>query len=60
MNLTQYGTLIHTYLIPTVLYTEGWVCDVALIKYTLGSGEIQEGLGFWKEGYKGPIGDKGG
>jgi hypothetical protein len=43
-----------------VLYTEGWVCDVALIECTLGSGEIQEGLGFWKGGYKGPKGDKGG
>ncbi len=43
----------------TVLYTEGWVCDVALIEYTLGSGETQEGLGFWKGGYKGPMGDKG-
>ncbi len=30
----------------TVLYTEGWVCDVALIEYTLGPGETQEGLGF--------------
>jgi hypothetical protein len=42
-----------------VLYTEGWVCDVALIEYTLGSGETQEGLGIWKGGYKGPMGDKG-
>ncbi len=43
----------------TVSYTEGWVCDVALIEYTLGSGETQEGLGIWKGGYKGPMGDKG-
>jgi hypothetical protein len=42
-----------------VLYTEGWVCDVALIKYTLGPGETREGLGFWEGGYKGPMGDKG-
>jgi hypothetical protein len=42
-----------------VLYTEGWVCDVALTEYTLGSGETQEGLGIWKGGYKGPMGDKG-
>jgi hypothetical protein len=42
-----------------VLYTEGWVCDVALIEYTLGSGEIQEGLGFWKEGTRGQWGTKG-
>ncbi len=41
------------------LYTEGWVCDVALIEYTLGSGETQEGSGFWKGGYRGPMGDKG-
>jgi hypothetical protein len=40
-----------------VLYTEGWICDVALIEYTLGSGETQEGLGFWKGGYKGPMGE---
>ncbi len=43
----------------SVLYTEGWVCYVALIEYTLGSGETQEGLGFRKGGYKGPMGDKG-
>ncbi len=42
-----------------VLYTGERVCDVALIEYTLGSGETQEGLGFWKGGYKGPMGDKG-
>ncbi len=40
-------------------YTKGWVCDVALIEYTLGSGETQEGLGIWKGGHKGPMGDKG-
>jgi hypothetical protein len=44
----------------TVLYTEGWVCDVALIEYTLGSGETQEGLGIWKGGHEGPMGNKGG
>jgi hypothetical protein len=43
----------------SVLYTEGWVCDVALIEYTLGSGKTQEGSGFWKGGYRGPMGDKG-
>ncbi len=42
-----------------VLYTEERVCDVALIEYTLGPGETQEGLGFWKGGYKGPMEDKG-
>jgi hypothetical protein len=42
-----------------VLYTEERVCDVALIKYTLGSGETQEGLGIWRGGYKGAMGDKG-
>ncbi len=45
--------------VGSVSYTEGWVCDVALIEYTLGSGETQEGLGIWKGGYKGPMGDKG-
>ncbi len=43
----------------SVLYTEGWVCDVALIEYTLGSGETQEGLGIWKGEHKGPMGEKG-
>ncbi len=45
--------------IALVLYTEGWVCDVALIEYRLGLGKTQEGLGFWEGGYKGPMGDKG-
>ncbi len=26
-----------------MLYTEGWVCDVALIEYTLGSGKPKKG-----------------
>jgi hypothetical protein len=26
-----------------VLYTEGWVCDVALIEYTLGPGKPKKG-----------------
>ncbi len=38
---------------------KGWVCNVALIKYTLGPGNPEGGLGFWKGGYKGPMGDKG-
>jgi thiamine monophosphate synthase len=42
-----------------VLYTGERVCDVALIKYTLGSGKTQEGLGTWRGGHKGAMGDKG-
>jgi hypothetical protein len=36
-----------------VLYTEGWVCDVALIEYTLGPGKTQEGWDFGREGTRG-------
>ncbi len=43
----------------SVLYTEGWVCDVALIEYTLGSGEIQKGWDFGREGKRGQWGTKG-
>jgi hypothetical protein len=42
-----------------VSYTEDWVCDIALIKCTLSLGKTQEGSGFRREGYKGPMGDKG-
>jgi hypothetical protein len=42
-----------------VLYTGKRVCDVALIKCTLGSGKTQEGLGSWRGGYEGAMGDKG-
>jgi hypothetical protein len=41
-----------------VLYTGERVCDVALIKHTLGSGKTQGGLGIWRGGYKGAMGDK--
>ncbi len=30
-------------LVSIVLYTEGWVCDVALIEYTLGPGKPKKG-----------------
>jgi hypothetical protein len=43
----------------SVLYTEDWVCDIALIECILSLGKTQEGLGFRREGYKGPMGDKG-
>jgi hypothetical protein len=43
----------------TVLYTEGWVCDVALIEYTLGPGKPKKGWGFGKEGTRGQWGTKG-
>ncbi len=52
-------TCVQDKVVCTVLYTEGWVCDIALIKYTLGLGKTQGGLGFWEEGYKGPMGDEG-
>ncbi len=42
-----------------VLYTEGWVCDVALIEYTLGPGKTQEGWDFGREGTRGQWGTKG-
>ncbi len=42
-----------------VLYTEGWVCDVALIEYTLGPGKPKEGWDFGGEGTRGQWGTKG-
>jgi hypothetical protein len=42
-----------------VSYTGNWVCDIALIGRTLGLGKTQGGSGFRREGYKGPMGDKG-
>jgi hypothetical protein len=42
-----------------VLYTEEWVCDIVLIECTSSLGKTQEGSGFRREGYKGPMGDKG-
>jgi hypothetical protein len=42
-----------------VLYTEGWVCDVALIEYTLGPGKPKKGWDFGKEGTRGQWGTKG-
>ncbi len=43
----------------TVLYTEGWVCDVALIEYTLGPGKPKKGWDFRREGTRGQWGTKG-
>ncbi len=40
-------------------YTGSWVCDTALIGYTLSLGKTQGGSGFRRGGYKGPMGDKG-
>ncbi len=45
--------------ILTVLYTEDWVCHIALIECTLSLGKTQEGSGFRREGYKGPMGKRG-
>ncbi len=42
-----------------VLYTERWVCDIALIEYTLGPGKTQEGWDFGREGTRGQWGTKG-
>ncbi len=36
----------------------GWVCDVALIEYTLGSGETQEGREFRRKGTRGQWGQR--
>ncbi len=38
---------------------EGWVRNVALIKFTLGPEKTQGGLEFWKGGYRGPDGEQG-
>jgi hypothetical protein len=43
----------------SVLYTEGWVCDVALIEYTLGPGKPKKGWDFGREGTRGQRGTKG-
>jgi hypothetical protein len=42
-----------------VLYTEGWVCDVALIEYMLGPGKPKKGWDFGREGTRGQWGTKG-
>ncbi len=42
-----------------MLYTEGWVCDVALIEYTLGPGKPKKGWDFGREGTRGQWGTKG-
>ncbi len=54
-----WATLVWNMLYICVLYTGSWVCDVALIEYTLGSGETQEGREFGREGTKGQWGTKG-
>ncbi len=41
-----------------VLYTEGWVCDVALIKCTLSPGKSKRGWDFGREGTMGQWGTK--
>ncbi len=47
------------FLFSHVLYTEGWVCDVALIEYTLGPGKPKEGWDFGREGTRGQWGTSG-
>jgi hypothetical protein len=42
-----------------VLYTEGWVCDVALIECTLSPGKSKRGWDFGSEGTGGQWGTKG-
>jgi hypothetical protein len=42
-----------------VLYTEGWVCDVALIECTLSPGKSKKGWDFGREGTRGQWGTKG-
>jgi hypothetical protein len=49
----------NTFATVSVLYTEEWVCDIALIECTLSLGKTQEGSGFRRGGHKGPMGDKG-
>ncbi len=50
--------LIHQ-LVIIVLYTKGWVCDVALIEYTLSPGKPKKGWDFGREGTRGQRGTKG-
>jgi hypothetical protein len=45
--------------IHVVSYTGSWVCDTALIECTSSLGKTQGGSEFQREGYKGPMGDKG-
>ncbi len=42
-----------------VLYTEGWVCDVALIEYSWVRGKSKEGWEFGREDTRGQWGTKG-
>jgi hypothetical protein len=42
-----------------VLYTKGWVCDVALIGCTLGPEKSKRGRDFGREGTRGQWGTKG-
>jgi hypothetical protein len=42
-----------------VLYTKGWVCDVALIGCTLSPGKSKRGWDFGREGTGGQWGTKG-
>jgi hypothetical protein len=44
---------------PLVLYTKGWVCDVALIGCTLSPGKSKRGWDFGREGTRGQWGTKG-
>ncbi len=41
-----------------VLYTEDWVCDVALIECTLSPGKSKRGWDFGREGTRGQWGTK--
>ncbi len=53
VNVILFSYIVH------VLYTEGWVCDVALIEYTLGPGKPKKGWDFGSEGTRGQWGTKG-
>ncbi len=57
IQLFVYQVLLRS--ICTVLYTEGWVCDVALIEYTLGPGKPKKGWDLGREGTRGQWGTKG-
>jgi hypothetical protein len=58
-NLQKYLDYFVDNHLLVVLYTEGWVCDVALIEYTLGPGKPKEGWDFGREGTRGQWGTRG-
>ncbi len=64
MAFDAHGTMLNVAPVSTkylslVFWTLGEGLRRALIKCTLGSGKSEEGLGFWRGGHKGAMGNKG-